>query len=42
GLPGRLALLFTRETPCARDAILSALAEVWRIAPSAQLTELVA
>ena len=39
GLPGRLALLFTREAPCARDAILSALADVRRIAPSAQLIE---
>ncbi|ABF11759.1 conserved hypothetical protein (partial) (plasmid) [Cupriavidus metallidurans CH34] len=35
-------MLFTREAPCARDAILSALADVRRIAPSAQLTELVA
>jgi len=39
GLPGRLALMFTREAPSARDAILSALADVRRIAADARLIE---
>jgi len=39
GLPGRLALMFTREAPSARNAILSALADVRRIAPDARLIE---
>jgi hypothetical protein len=39
GLPGRLALMFTREGPSARDAILGALADVRRIAAHARLIE---
>lgn len=39
GQPGRLALEFTREAPTARAAFHSALADVKRIVPSAQLTE---
>lgn len=39
GLPGRIALLFTRESATARDAIVSALTDVRRAVPHARLVE---
>lgn len=39
GLPGRLALEFSREAPSAQDAVLSALADVKGAIPSARLIE---
>ncbi|MBJ3816842.1 DNA-binding protein [Shimwellia pseudoproteus] len=39
GLPGRVALAFTREAPDAGQAIQSALADVQRIVPAAVLIE---
>lgn len=39
GHPGRLALEFTREAPSAREAVLSALADVKRAIPLARLIE---
>ena len=37
GQPGRMALEFTREADSARDALQSALADVKRVMPEAQL-----
>ena len=39
GQPGRMALEFTREAESARDALQSALADVKRAMPTAQLFE---
>lgn len=39
GLPGRMALFFTRQAGCAQDALHSALADVRRVAPQARLIE---
>lgn len=39
GVPGRIALSFTREAASAEDAVLSALADVKRAVPSARLIE---
>src|SRR5471030_1848037 len=39
GLPGRLALAFTREADSAQAAVRSALADVQRAVPSAALIE---
>ena len=39
GIPGRIALSFTREAASAEDAVLSALADVKRAVPSARLIE---
>ena len=39
GLPGRIALSFTREASSAKQAILSALEDVKRAIPSAELIE---
>lgn len=39
GLPGRLALEFTREAASAQEAVFSALADVQRAVPSARLVE---
>ncbi|GLU30499.1 DNA-binding protein [Trinickia caryophylli] len=41
GLPGRVALEFTREAPSAREAFLSALADVRRAVPGGCLIEAV-
>lgn len=39
GTPGRMALAFTRDAPSAEAAMLGALADVKRAAPSARLIE---
>lgn len=39
GTPGRIALLFTREAESAQQAIISAIADVRRAIPDAELTE---
>ena len=39
GVPGRIAIDFTREASSAKDAILSALADVKGAIPTAQLIE---
>ncbi len=39
GLPGRLALMFTREAGTAKQAIISALEDVKRALPEAELIE---
>lgn len=39
GLPGRIALDFTREAPSADEAVLSALSDVQRAIPEAKLVE---
>lgn len=39
GLPGRVALEFTREAPSAEIALISALSDVKRAMPTAQLIE---
>ena len=39
GLPGRLALEFTREAATAEAALLSALMDIKRIIPDARLVE---
>lgn len=39
GVPGAIALLFTREAASAQQAIISAIADVRRAIPDAELTE---
>jgi predicted DNA-binding transcriptional regulator AlpA len=41
GLPGRLGLEFTREAGSAKEAVLSAIADIKRAVPSAELIEAV-
>jgi predicted DNA-binding transcriptional regulator AlpA len=41
GIPGRIALEFTREADSAREAMLSALADVKRAIPTARMIEAV-